>query len=444
MTSHAPRVLLSWEPPPHYMPPFRISERQVTTCTVFDPSPNIFRCIDFEREDPPIDVWTPRGDYDLRQHLECQGVDPDFDAVFVWRGANGPNRAQLTGFRCPRFLLVGDSHHTEAPLRSLLAYAASERFDGVVVSFNRQHAHWFSGAGVPRVYWIPWLPFRDHERAWTDAREPSIAFAGQIASYHPYRASLLAAMRDANVPVRGGLCSRQAAMDLYATSAASFNASLNGDLNLRVLEVMSAGGCLLTDRLSPEAGLDLLFELGTQFLAYSSAEELIDKAKFLLARPSAALDIARAAHRVATPLRSARARASELLEWALDNRLRAERDPLRDERCRVAPTALADFDRRVDVYEAILETHRVTPIVRVLFADGAPAQSALDAIDLPRVESCALTCAHETRALADACGLASRVRFLEGETARGMLFDIVVGTREALGDYSGLTKIELS
>ena len=54
--------------------------------------------------------------------------------------------------------------------------------------------------------------------------------------------------------------SRDHAADMCASSVVSFNASLNGDLNLRVFETLSAGGCLLTDRLSAQSGLDLILK----------------------------------------------------------------------------------------------------------------------------------------------------------------------------------------
>jgi hypothetical protein len=56
------------------------------------------------------------------------------------------------------------------------------------------------------------------------------------------------------LPLAATTGSREATADVYAESLACFNASLNGDLNFRVFEVLSAGGCLLTDRLAPEAG----------------------------------------------------------------------------------------------------------------------------------------------------------------------------------------------
>ena len=64
---------------------------------------------------------------------------------------------------------------------------------------------------------------------------------------------------------------------MYAQSTVSFNASLSGDLNMRVFEVLSAGGFLLTDRLSPQAGLELLLRPGHDCETYGDAEELLDK-----------------------------------------------------------------------------------------------------------------------------------------------------------------------
>src|SRR5262249_42936384 len=132
-----------------------------------------------------------------------------------------------------------------------------------------------------------------------DKRTPQLGFVGQTGGYHMRRARLIALLLASGVPLVAGTGSREVAADVYAESVASFNASLNGDLNFRVFEALSAGGCLLTDRLAPEAGLELLLEEDTHYLAYDAPEELLDKARYPLRHPDHALTIPPAAN---TPL----------------------------------------------------------------------------------------------------------------------------------------------
>jgi spore maturation protein CgeB len=68
---------------------------------------------------------------------------------------------------------------------------------------------------------------------------------------------------------------------------------LNGDLNLRVFEVISSGGFLLTDRLAPQSGIDLLFEDGKHFVSFSNIDDLTEKIRYFLQHPEEAFAIAR-------------------------------------------------------------------------------------------------------------------------------------------------------
>ena len=68
----------------------------------------------------------------------------------------------------------------------------------------------------------------------------------------------------------------------FTLSNISLNISLNGDLNLRNFEILSAKSFLLTDKLSDESGLSLLLENGKDYESYSSIDELIEKLITLL------------------------------------------------------------------------------------------------------------------------------------------------------------------
>ncbi|MCR6654583.1 MAG: glycosyltransferase [Opitutus sp.] len=83
----------------------------------------------------------------------------------------------------------------------------------------------------------------------------------------------------------------------YGESLIGLNASMNGDLNLRVFETIAGGAMLLTDRLAPGSGLDDLLREGVAKVSYESAEDLVEKARHFLAHPDEARAIGEAGRR---------------------------------------------------------------------------------------------------------------------------------------------------
>ena len=69
-----------------------------------------------------------------------------------------------------------------------------------------------------------------------------------------------------------------AAVGFYGASLVGFNTSRNGELGLRVFEVLAAGAALLTDRLAPESGIGGLLADLHDFASYGSLEELVERA----------------------------------------------------------------------------------------------------------------------------------------------------------------------
>ena len=95
------------------------------------------------------------------------------------------------------------------------------------------------------------------------------------------------------MPLRILSCPAEQAARHYGEAHITFNCSLNGDLNMRVFETLGAGGFLLTDRLSPQSGLERLFRDGAHLALYDSPDDLIAKIEYYLDRPDEAAEIAR-------------------------------------------------------------------------------------------------------------------------------------------------------
>jgi glycosyltransferase involved in cell wall biosynthesis len=79
---------------------------------------------------------------------------------------------------------------------------------------------------------------------------------------------------------------------VYGQSKIVFNASINGDVNMRVFEAMAAGALLVTDRVGN--GLSDLFEEDTHYIGYSTISEALEKIGYFLDKSEERENIAHA------------------------------------------------------------------------------------------------------------------------------------------------------
>lgn len=423
MPSDPKHILVSWYTNPDYIPPFRLSERQYTTGPNLNPA----------GPPPAFDAITPQGSYDLQAVVEEQGGPSSFDLVVVWADASRTNLPlNVRAFGCPAVLCVGDTHHMNTPLQTMLGYARQAGFDLIVSSHNRHHLHWFVEAGLPRVAWIPGLKVQHTPRPFTRTRASRLGFVGQFGRFHPRRRRLIEGLQAHRLPLMACGGNRDFAADLYASSLLSLNISLNGDLNLRVFEVLSAGGCLLTDRLAPESGLEAILEPEREFLSYGDLDELRDKLRFHLARPEAALAVAEAGMRAyadrLTPARQIRT----LLDWAFEGRLDHLHRSDWDRRPAFNADHKALLPKRIQLYERLQEVHRVEERCQVLFGTDVPASYIADTLDLHRSHPAILTQgdgrAEETRRRLNVLGLGRPVDLVSPKEASAKGWNIVVQT----------------
>jgi len=193
-------------------------------------------------------------------------------------------------------LLLGDTHHLHKPLSTMLAYVSQEPWDLVASEHDRHHLPFFANSNIRQLMWLPCFsmnPFAILPVPVTDQRP---VFVGSLSHHHQHRQRLLAQLRENDLEICLFSASQAQAAQLYNRHAISLNVSLNGDLNFRIMEVLAAGGCLLTDRLGPDSGLDLLLTEGVHYLAYSTASEAIEQIRWLQAHPERRLAIAQAGY----------------------------------------------------------------------------------------------------------------------------------------------------
>lgn len=406
------RILLSWPVDPSYIPPPRFSENQVTV----GPHPlSTAATLVRPNSGESFAAYTPFfHTYDLKEIVEAQGINGPFDLVVVAADSafsNTPLNAKAFG--CPTLLYAGDTHWGPSAIRRMTGYAVTGEFDYVVTPYNRQHMHWYKEAGKQRVAWIPGLAARHLPQPIGADKQRRIAFSGQKAGSHTRRKRLLDALEMAGLPLDARSVSREESAALYNSSLLSLNVSMNGDLNLRMFEVMSAGGCLLTDRLSPEAGQAVLFEEGLDYACYSNDGELLEIVRRLLADPERAAIVAANGRKKYIDNYLPDRQIDILLDWVFYGKLPAMYGTDWDARLNISgrnSVALAD---RIAIYEKLQQAHLEKERVRVLVASDVPACIAADMVDLPRL-SCSIFQGEQTLApVLRAAGLADRVTFLE-------------------------------
>ena len=111
-------------------------------------------------------------------------------------------------------------------------------------------------------------------------------FVGQAGQYHPRRKAILEYLKEQIPNFWFGTLSQQDSFKAYSQAVISLNISLNGDLNLRFFEIISSQGFLLTDSLSEESGLNLLFSEGEDYESFDNIPQLVEKIKYFLKHPN--------------------------------------------------------------------------------------------------------------------------------------------------------------
>lgn len=202
--------------------------------------------------------------------------------------------SNLDHFPGKKVLIWGDSHHQGNGIHFLLEYARSQPFDAILTDHDRHHMVFPLAAGFRNVGWIPALNYVHRSRPIPAHASIPVSFVGQVGQYHPYRRHVLDQLIQSGVSVSIVQCSPDKAADIYAASGISLNISLNGDLNLRVFEILSAGGFLMTDRLGRNSGLYELFTEGKHFVDFGTVDEAREKIDYYLNHPEEAMRIRKA------------------------------------------------------------------------------------------------------------------------------------------------------
>jgi hypothetical protein len=179
----------------------------------------------------------------------------------------------------------------------------------------------------------------------------------------------------------------------------SLNLHLNNDLNARVFEIMSAGGCLITDRQQPQSGMNALFTEGEHYIGFDGDEELVAAIEWALRHPIASVDIARNANKVFTDSHLPLIRVERFWEHVTgksDNLIRnLDYEPRVAAAHRSGPVSPQVLVERMRAYEFLQEQVRVRSGVRVFYSSEVDPLTVADSADLSRLHR-AYACSPET------------------------------------------------
>lgn len=299
----------------------------------------------------------------------------------------------VAALSCPKILLLGDTHHGLEPLQKMISYAQQEQYDFYIINFDRHHLWYYWLAGIKNLFWLPTLlvtpplpnfmelPYQQKDI--TDKKfQDKVIFIGNF-NCHPQRRRIVEYLSHHIPEFFYGQMSLQDSFKAFNQASISLNISLNGDANMRNFEIISAGGFLLSERLSDEAGINLILEEGRDYEAFSDPQELTDKIKYLL--PKSSLSYRQASYQKYLDLLSpdkSILRLQELLQGQDISDIFTAKSVKRIQYFSSNKLSLA----RIQLYELIQNIHRVWDKLIIFVDSQVDFAYAIDFLDLNRVE----------------------------------------------------------
>jgi len=332
-------------------------------------------------------IKSPVGVYDIGQIAERLPPSQTPQLVAVKADATGRNfPINLQTLKCPKLLILGNTQHLKKPIQTLLKYALQENFDFIMSDHKRHHLHYFKEIGFEKVFWLPAFNIFPHKQPHYEDKLYKVSFVGQAGRWHPYRKNILQYLNAKGIELNTFQVPQPKAAEIYAQSLINLNISLNGDLNLRVFEVLSSGGFLLTDKLTMESGLELLFKDGQHLVCFENDSDLLDKIRYFLQHPDEAKAIAQNGYEEFQRNHTPEKKTKELSDYIFKGELNPLYDIRKDKRSiYVKSGSPTELSRRAALYEFFQEIHLTTTNVSILLWPNVDGRIVCDVLDLPRI-----------------------------------------------------------
>ena len=239
-------------------------------------------------------VNTAFGKYSLAEYIEkFELPKPEFILVHADEiESNLPT--DINNFNCKKIMVLGDTHQSEQGILKVLKYFKEHQFNYYLADCKKNHVHFFYEAAPERKFiYFPLFRNRFEAKKFNYAKKRAVSLIGQLKSTHPYRLSIAEKIKGCGLPVLISESLQEQAIHIYNSFLINVNVSLNNDFNMRFAEVISAGGFLLTDRISKFTGYDEVFKENEDFVFYDNEQDLIEKIKYYYSHPEKALKIAK-------------------------------------------------------------------------------------------------------------------------------------------------------
>ncbi len=332
---------------------------------------------------PPVEavraghaIAIPDGTFDIRTILKQLSIEFQPDLVSLSARVMTFRPRGLHTLNCPTVMKLGDTFHLgDGGLSGMIRYCQQLNCDYHWTYQSPQHLHFFAEAGLKNVFWLPASIVLDFYLPTPAEKSYDVIFRGsKSAELHCYRDRVLKSL-SIDVETKDYI----ETLKDYTKAHIVINASLNGDLNRRVFEVLMAEGFLLTDRIRPQTGLFELFQEGIHFECYGSESELLEKIRFYLAHPEQAAQIAAAGHQQFLNHYLPDSIQQKLYHYIFQHEI----ESLFQRRQDVRSHSRYKLNMRIKLYELIQELHRLHTTLDILCWRTCP-EIVSDLIDLPR------------------------------------------------------------
>jgi len=219
--------------------------------------------------------------------IEQMPGKPDF---FLWIDSAGPYfPAGIENLSIPTACYLVDVH------LGTWRMEAARFFDAVFLAQKSYVAGYRDAAGHTQVEWLPLAYAPDVHGDLNIPRTLDVGFVGNLAIAHrntprARRLKMLAGRFRTNDFYRP--YPPEEVGRTYSMSKIVFNASIAGDVNMRVFEGTGAGALVLTDSIAN--GLGELFDTGREIMTYKDDSDLLHKIEYFLSHDEERNLIARA------------------------------------------------------------------------------------------------------------------------------------------------------
>jgi hypothetical protein len=265
-------------------------------------------------------------------------------------------------------------------------YFADHSFDYYLADCKKNHLHFFYETHPQRNYvFFPGFRNRFEAKIFNFNKKKAVSLIGQLKSSHPYRLSIVEKLKHCRIPMVISEALQVQAAKIYSEFLININVSLNNEFNMRFIEVISAGGFLLTDRISTFTGYNEIFVENEDFVFYENENDLVDKINYFYQNPEKAIKIARSGWGKFISSLSIKKRREQFEELIMLNNCKSLPN-FKDERFSYTTKDMLELIGFRKIFYGFMQEINKVGFFRVLLPNHLHEAVSLDVKDLCRLE----------------------------------------------------------